>query len=74
MFLVVHNGPMSSLTEFDLQRTTEPIVDDLLEGYNATILTYGQTSSGKTFTVEVCSIEVDGVCFNWHIYRIFIIL
>lgn len=30
-----------------------PIVADILEGYNATIFAYGQTSSGKTFTMEV---------------------
>ena len=27
---------------------------DVLSGYNATIFAYGQTSSGKTFTMEVC--------------------
>lgn len=29
-----------------------PIVDSVLEGFNGTILAYGQTSSGKTFTME----------------------
>ncbi|KRZ33758.1 Kinesin heavy chain [Trichinella pseudospiralis] len=29
-----------------------PIVKDVLSGYNGTIFAYGQTSSGKTFTME----------------------
>jgi len=29
-----------------------PIVQDVMSGYNATIFAYGQTSSGKTFTME----------------------
>ena len=33
----------------------KPILESVLEGFNGTILTYGQTSSGKTFTME-------GVC------------
>jgi kinesin family protein 5 len=30
----------------------QPLVKDVLEGYNATIFAYGQTSSGKTHTME----------------------
>eukprot|EP00826_Nyctotherus_ovalis_P000843 TRINITY_DN10057_c0_g3_i2.p1 TRINITY_DN10057_c0_g3~~TRINITY_DN10057_c0_g3_i2.p1 ORF type:complete len:865 (-),score=328.92 TRINITY_DN10057_c0_g3_i2:560-3154(-) len=30
----------------------KPIVESVLEGFNGTILTYGQTSSGKTFTMQ----------------------
>ncbi|RTG91200.1 uncharacterized protein DC041_0009813 [Schistosoma bovis] len=29
-----------------------PIVDKVLEGYNGTIFAYGQTGTGKTFTME----------------------
>lgn len=29
-----------------------PIVDKVLAGYNGTILAYGQTGTGKTFTME----------------------
>lgn len=29
-----------------------PIVDSVLEGYNGTILAYGQTGTGKTYTME----------------------
>ena len=30
----------------------KPIVEDVLKGYNGTIFAYGQTSSGKTHTME----------------------
>ncbi|CAK4617175.1 hypothetical protein LEN26_014691 [Aphanomyces euteiches] len=36
-----------------------PVVADIMEGYNATIFAYGQTSSGKTFTMEGASIDDD---------------
>lgn len=29
-----------------------PIVSNVLEGYNGTIFAYGQTGTGKTFTME----------------------
>ncbi|XP_019856886.1 PREDICTED: kinesin heavy chain-like isoform X2 [Amphimedon queenslandica] len=32
--------------------TAQPLVKDVLSGYNATIFAYGQTSSGKTHTME----------------------
>ncbi|KAL5267510.1 hypothetical protein ACHWQZ_G004519 [Mnemiopsis leidyi] len=32
--------------------TAKPVVQELLKGYNATIFVYGQTSSGKTYTME----------------------
>jgi len=33
-------------------RSAQPLVDACLEGYNATILAYGQTGAGKTYTME----------------------
>ncbi|XP_014678184.1 PREDICTED: kinesin-like protein KIF3A [Priapulus caudatus] len=33
-------------------QTARPIVDSVLEGYNGTIFAYGQTGTGKTFTME----------------------
>nr|CAH8847563.1 unnamed protein product [Trichobilharzia regenti] len=33
-------------------RVARPIIDKVLEGYNGTILAYGQTGTGKTFTME----------------------
>lgn len=32
--------------------TANPIVQDVLEGFNGTIFAYGQTGTGKTFTME----------------------
>jgi kinesin family protein 3/17 len=32
--------------------TASPIVESVLEGYNGTIFAYGQTGTGKTFTME----------------------
>ncbi len=33
--------------------TARPIVDSVIEGFNGTIFAYGQTGTGKTFTMEV---------------------
>uniref|UniRef100_A0A915HNH6 Kinesin-like protein n=1 Tax=Romanomermis culicivorax TaxID=13658 RepID=A0A915HNH6_ROMCU len=39
--------------QVDLYNTAvRPIVDNVLEGYNGTIFAYGQTGTGKTFTME----------------------
>lgn len=32
--------------------TVKPAISKVLEGYNSTILAYGQTGAGKTFTME----------------------
>lgn len=40
------------LFQIDLYvNTARPIVDKVLEGYNGTILAYGQTGTGKTYTM-----------------------
>ncbi len=42
-------GPNTS--QKDLFKTTiQPLVDEVLAGYNCTVFAYGQTSTGKTFT------------------------
>jgi len=48
-------GPASTQQEV-FEYTAGPIVEDVLQGYNATIFAYGQTSSGKTHTMEGPSI------------------
>ena len=30
----------------------KPIVEEVLEGFNCTIFAYGQTGTGKTYTME----------------------
>ncbi|KAF2298192.1 hypothetical protein GH714_018466 [Hevea brasiliensis] len=44
------------LTEFASQKrvyevVAKPVVESVLEGYNGTVMAYGQTGTGKTFTV-----------------------
>ena len=34
------------------EHTAKPVVVSLLQGYNATIIAYGQTGTGKTYTME----------------------
>mmetsp|Transcript_29510 Transcript_29510/g.28671 ORF Transcript_29510/g.28671 Transcript_29510/m.28671 type:complete len:357 (+) Transcript_29510:521-1591(+) len=44
-------GPESTQSHV-YDTTAKPAVNSVLEGYNATILAYGQTGTGKTFTME----------------------
>lgn len=44
-------GPKSSQEQIYCD-TAYPIVESVLEGYNGTIFAYGQTGTGKTFTME----------------------
>ena len=49
-FDTVYNWDTEQITLY--QETASPIVDSVLEGYNGTIFAYGQTGTGKTFTME----------------------
>lgn len=44
-------GPASKQVDV-YNLTARPIVDSVLQGYNGTIFAYGQTGTGKTFTME----------------------
>lgn len=37
-----------------------PIVEEVLEGFNCTIFAYGQTGTGKTYTMEVSPLPLLG--------------
>lgn len=51
MFFFPFNN-FKSQFQIDLYlNTARPIVDKVLEGYNGTILAYGQTGTGKTYTM-----------------------
>lgn len=39
--------------------TAQPLISRFTEGYNCTILAYGQTSSGKTFTMTGIDLDAD---------------
>lgn len=39
----------------------KPIVESVLEGYNATLLAYGQTGSGKTYSILGPELRISGV-------------
>ena len=41
------NASQESVYEF----VGQPVIEDIMEGYNATIFAYGQTGSGKTYTM-----------------------
>lgn len=49
-FDAVHGMNSSQREIYD--RSARSLVDSCLEGYNATILAYGQTGTGKTYTME----------------------
>lgn len=42
----------SSSQEHIYKECAEPIIEFLLKGFNCTIFAYGQTGTGKTFTME----------------------
>lgn len=44
-------GPASQQKEL-YDQAVSPIVFEVLEGYNCTIFAYGQTGTGKTYTME----------------------
>ncbi len=53
----VHGPPT---TQYELfESTAKPMVTRFLDGFNCTILAYGQTSSGKTFTMAGVDLDAD---------------
>jgi kinesin family member 11 len=44
-------GPNSTQKEV-YEEAIKPLVDEVLAGYNCTVFAYGQTSTGKTYTME----------------------
>lgn len=59
-------GPTASQDEV-YESCVLPLVESLLDGYNATVFCYGQTGSGKTYTLgggnlgELCRTKVEVV-------------
>ncbi|KXN86942.1 Kinesin-like protein KIF21B [Leucoagaricus sp. SymC.cos] len=53
----VHGPPT---TQYELfESTAKPMITRFVDGFNCTILAYGQTSSGKTFTMTGVDLEAD---------------
>jgi Cdc6-like AAA superfamily ATPase len=52
-FRYPNNGYYFSSKQLDLyEETFRSLVESVLEGFNGTIFAYGQTGTGKTFTME----------------------
>lgn len=63
-FFFDHVFPPAS-KQIDLyKKVVTPIIDEVLLGYNCTIFAYGQTGTGKTFTME--GGRVDGQEVSWE--------
>lgn len=41
------------------ESTTKPLLDSVLDGYNATVFAYGATGCGKTHTITCVNIRWD---------------
>ncbi|XP_029018412.1 kinesin-like protein KIF27 isoform X2 [Betta splendens] len=52
-------GPTASQDEV-YASCVRPLVEALVDGYNATVFCYGQTGSGKTFTLGGVTLDEDG--------------
>ncbi|KAI0636643.1 kinesin [Trametes polyzona] len=49
-----------STTQYEMfVSTAQPLISRFVEGFNCTILAYGQTSSGKTFTMTGMDLDAD---------------
>jgi len=57
MFTFDHVFGMDSTQKQVYDVAAKPIIESVLEGFNGTIFAYGQTSSGKTHTMQGPSIE-----------------
>jgi len=64
-FAFDHVFDMDSDQESVYEKTAKPAVNSIFEGYNSTIFAYGQTGTGKTFTMEGftynCTDELRGI-------------
>jgi kinesin family protein 18/19 len=42
------------------EATTKPLLDSVLDGYNATVFAYGATGCGKTHTITCVANDAEG--------------
>ena len=61
MFSFNFSHAMTCVDNGQLHETVgKPIVESVLEGYNATLLAYGQTGSGKTYSILGPECKISG--------------
>lgn len=60
-FTFDHIFPPSSTQEAVYHAAALPIIDSIFQGFNGTVLAYGQTSSGKTYTMSGYSADDPGI-------------
>ena len=53
--------PEDSVQSDVYQAAVQPVVEDVLNGYNGTIMAYGQTGAGKTYTLSSIQPEAIGM-------------
>jgi hypothetical protein len=58
-FAFDHVLPPESTQHQVFTATAQPLITRFLEGFNCTMLAYGQTSSGKTFTMTGIDLDAD---------------
>lgn len=68
-------GPTAK--QVDIYETiVKPLIPELLAGYNCTVFAYGQTGTGKTYTISggsvTTGIPLEGVSFVQHFFFCFI--
>lgn len=51
-FMYDHVFDMDSTQEEVFDKVGDPVLNNILDGFNGTIMAYGQTSSGKTHTMQ----------------------
>lgn len=56
-FAFDHVYPQQSTQQEIYQEAVSPMVEEVIAGYNVTIMAYGQTGSGKTFTMGTTGTE-----------------
>lgn len=52
VYAVDHVYQMESKTEDIFNEVVQPLLNDFLSGYNITLMAYGQTGTGKTYTMD----------------------
>ncbi|XP_026198121.1 kinesin-like protein KIF27 isoform X3 [Anabas testudineus] len=66
-------GPTDSQDEV-YESCVRPLVESLVDGYNATVFCYGQTGSGKTYTVGGGHLDADGGIIDRVAQDVFLLL